>query len=92
MTTTKKVPQRSCIGCGLQKDKKSLIRIVRTGDGEYSIDSTGRKNGRGAYICPSCECLDLVIRKKGLDRSFKESVGKEVYESLAEEMKNFVQG
>ena len=68
------------------KSKKEMIRVLRTAEGEILIDATGRKNGRGAYLCPSCECLKKAVKSKGLDRSFKMAVPREVYEALEKEM------
>lgn len=85
--TQKKLPLRQCIGCQEMKPKKELIRVLRTPEDEFTIDSTGKKNGRGAYICHSHECLEKAIKSKGLDRSFKTSIPKEVYDKLREEMK-----
>ena len=82
----KKIPLRQCIGCGELKSKKEMIRVLRTAEGEILIDATGRKNGRGAYLCPSCECLKKAVKSKGLDRSFKMAVPREVYEALEKEM------
>lgn len=86
MSTAKKTPQRLCIGCGEAKNKKELIRVVKGTDGSISIDATGRKNGRGAYLCPSMECFRKAVKGKGLERSFKMAIPKEVYESLEKEM------
>lgn len=82
----KKIPQRQCIGCGEMKGKKEMIRVIKTTEGEILLDATGRKNGRGAYLCPSEECLKKAIKNKGLERSFKMAIPKEVYESLEKEM------
>ena len=84
--SVKKIPLRQCIGCGEMKSKKEMIRVLRTAEGEILIDATGRKNGRGAYLCPSCECLKKAVKSKGLDRSFKMAVHREVYEALEKEM------
>ena len=84
--SVKKIPLRQCIGCGEMKSKKEMIRVLRTAEGEILIDATGRKNGRGAYLCPSCECLKKAVKSKGLDRSFKMAVPREVYETLEKEM------
>lgn len=84
--STKKFPQRQCIGCGEMKNKKEMIRILKTPEGEFNLDSTGRKNGRGAYLCPSMDCLKKAIKSKGLERSFKMAMPKEVYETLEREM------
>ncbi len=84
--STKKVPLRQCIGCGEAKGKKELIRIVKTETEGFVLDATGRKNGRGAYLCPSMECFLKAEKNKGLERSFKMPVPKEVYETLKKEM------
>lgn len=86
MGTPKKIPQRQCIGCGEMKNKKDLIRILKEADGTITADATGRKNGRGAYLCPSMECFKKAVRGKGLERSFKMAIPREVYESLEKEM------
>ena len=77
----KRVPERMCIACGQMKPKKDLLRIVQDENG-ISFDPGGRKNGRGAYLCPSEECLEAAFKKKALDRSFKTHVSEETYESL----------
>lgn len=86
MGTVRKQPQRACIGCGEMKDKREMIRVLKTPEGEFTLDSTGKKNGRGAYLCRSGACLERAVKTKGLDRSFKMSVPKEVYDALREEM------
>ncbi len=83
----KKIPMRQCIGCQEMKSKKEMIRVIKTPDDQICIDATGRKNGRGAYICPKNECLAKAIKSRGLDRSFKMQIPKEVYAQLEEEMK-----
>ncbi len=88
--STKKIPLRQCIGCGESKSKKEMIRILKTETEGIILDPTGRKNGRGAYICPSSECLKKAIKSRGLDRSFKMQVPKEVYETLKKEMEQLV--
>ena len=80
----KKIPIRTCIGCNEGKPKRELIRIVKTAEGEISIDSTGKKNGRGAYICPSISCLDKAIKTKRLARAFEMQIENELYASLRE--------
>lgn len=82
----KKVPLRRCVGCGEMKNKKELIRVVRTEENEFVLDVTGKKNGRGAYICGSQDCLAKAVKSKGLERSFKQPIPKEVYEILEKEM------
>ena len=86
MVNAKKFPQRQCIGCGEMKNKKEMIRILKTPEGEFVVDATGRKNGRGAYICPSMDCFKKAVNGKGLERSFKMAIPKEVYETLEKEM------
>lgn len=85
----KKIPMRQCVGCRESKSKKELIRVIRTPEEEVVLDATGKKNGRGAYICPDPECLKKAVRSKGLERSLKVSVPEEVYENLLKEMDGF---
>lgn len=68
------------------KSKKEMIRVLKTAEGEILLDATGRKNGRGAYLCPTMECLKKAIKGRGLERSFKMAIPKEVYETLEKEM------
>ena len=82
----KKVPLRQCLGCQEMKSKKEMIRVIKTAEDEIMLDATGRKNGRGAYLCPSMECLKKAVKGKGLERSFKMAIPKEVYETLEKEM------
>ena len=86
MSTVKKIPQRLCIGCGEMKNKKEMIRVLKTAEDGIVIDETGRKNGRGAYICPSMDCFRKAVKEKGLERSLKMAIPKEVYETLEKEM------
>lgn len=72
------------------KNKKEMIRILKTQGESFILDATGRKNGRGAYLCPSRECLQKAVKSRGLDRSFKMSVPKDVYEALEKEMEQLV--
>lgn len=81
----KKIPMRQCVGCGEMKDKKEMMRILKTAEGPIVLDMTGKKNGRGAYLCKSVECLQKARRNKGLERSFKMSIPEEVYETLEKE-------
>ena len=78
----KKQPQRTCMGCNQKKDKKELIRIVKNKNNEISVDRTGKKEGRGAYICDDVNCLDKLINSKRLERVFEMSISDEIYESL----------
>lgn len=68
------------------KSKKEMIRIIRTNEQEFLLDATGKKNGRGAYICPDPECLKKAVKNKGLERSFRQAIPKEVYEAIEKEM------
>lgn len=86
--TIKKIPQRQCNGCGEMKNKKELIRVIKTNEGEISIDATGKKNGRGAYICPSLDCFKKAVKNKGLERSLKTAVPEAIYKQLEEELIN----
>lgn len=82
----KKIPMRKCVGCQEMKKKKSLIRVVKTAEGDIILDDTGKKNGRGAYICKSLECLKKAKKTKALERSLGVSVSEQVYEELEKEM------
>ena len=82
----RKIPQRKCVGCGTSKDKKELIRVVKNAEGEISIDMTGKKPGRGAYICNDPKCLKLAIKGKKLEKAFETSIGQEIYDRLEQEI------
>ena len=81
-----KIVGRTCIGCGLVKDKKQLIRIVKNKEGQISVDRSGRLPGRGAYICDEKECFIKLRKSRGLDRTFKTSVPDDIYQSLEDEI------
>jgi len=85
---TKKIPQRRCLACQEAKDKKDLMRIVRSPEGEISVDATGKKAGRGAYICRSGQCLAAARKANRLAKAFECAVPPEVYDRLAEEIGN----
>jgi predicted RNA-binding protein YlxR (DUF448 family) len=82
----KKLPLRMCTGCGEMKTKKEMIRVLKTPEDEIVIDATGKKNGRGAYICCSLACLQRAIKTKGLERSLKVGIPGELIETLEKEM------
>ena len=84
----KKIPMRQCVGCGEMKYKKEMLRVIKTSEEEILLDTTGKKNGRGAYICPNGECLKKAIKSKGLERSLKTAIPQEVIENLTKEMEN----
>ncbi|MCI8652765.1 MAG: YlxR family protein [Angelakisella sp.] len=83
---TKKIPLRMCSGCGQHLPKKELVRVVRSAQGELSVDLTGRKPGRGAYICPKVDCLKKARKARRLERSLDCQIPDEVYERLEEEI------
>ncbi len=82
---TKKVPERMCIACGQMKPKKELLRIVRSEEGIFP-DLTGKADGRGAYVCNTEECFQLLIKKRALNRAYKTSVGDDIYAALKERL------
>ena len=84
--SVKKIPLRQCIGCGEMKSKKEMIRVIKTAEDQILLDATGRKNGRGAYLCASMECFKKAVKGRGLERSFKMAIPREVYETLEKEM------
>ncbi|MCD8015423.1 MAG: YlxR family protein [Lachnospiraceae bacterium] len=84
----KRVPLRKCTGCQEMKGKKEMLRILRTPEGELMLDVTGRKNGRGAYLCRSMECFEKARKNRGLERSLKVKIPEETYESLKKEIES----
>lgn len=88
MMKVKKSPQRKCLGCNEMKDKKALVRVVRSPEGEISLDLTGKKNGRGAYVCPCEECITKAVKTKSLERALEKPISEEIYKQLLEDFKN----
>ena len=88
----KKIPMRQCTGCREMRSKREMIRVIKTAENEIGIDATGRKNGRGAYICPNMECLKLAMKNRGLERSLKTVIPESVYQQLEEEMSHIDKG
>ena len=88
MGTVRKIPMRKCVGCGEMKSKKEMMRVLKTTEDEIILDATGRKNGRGAYLCFQKSCLLQAIKNKGLERSLKMAIPKSVYENLEKEFEN----
>ncbi|MBD5132278.1 MAG: YlxR family protein [Clostridiales bacterium] len=84
------VPLRSCIVCRQQKDKSELVRIVRSSNGELSLDSTGKAAGRGAYVCRCDECIANMTKKRALSRVFKQQIPDSVYASITEAYRNLI--
>lgn len=82
----KKVPMRMCTGCGEMFDKRTLVRVVKSPEGEISLDLTGKKSGRGAYVCKNPDCLKKARKKKALERAFSVQISEEVYNAMEEEM------
>lgn len=81
----KKIPQRKCVGCNEMKNKKELLRIVRSPEGEVSLDPSGKKNGRGVYVCPRRECITKAVKEKRLEKALEKPVSDDVYLKLLEE-------
>ena len=81
----RKVPMRQCVGCSEMKSKKEMMRILKTAEGDIVLDITGKRNGRGAYLCKSDDCLKKARKNRGIERSFKMSIPAEVYDNLEKE-------
>ncbi len=86
--TTKKTPMRMCIGCRTMKPKPELIRVVKTPEGEILLDKTGKKNGRGAYVCSDIECLKKIRKQRALSHTFSMQINDSVYDELEKEFEN----
>ena len=86
MQKQKKIPQRQCLGCREMKNKKDLIRVVRSPEGEISLDFKGKKPGRGAYVCPNSACLQKARKSRALERAFETAIPPEVYDQLEQQM------
>lgn len=86
MAQVKRIPVRQCVGCREQRPKRELIRVVRSPEGQVSIDTRGKKPGRGAYICPNAECLKKAIRSKALGRALDTEIPEDIFETLKGQM------
>lgn len=86
MPKVKKIPQRQCVGCREMKDKKSLLRVVKSPEGTVSLDFGGKKPGRGAYVCHSVECLKKARKTRALERAFETAIPPEVYDAMEAEL------
>ena len=84
--SSKRTPQRQCVGCREMKEKKELIRIIRTASGQIGLDHTGKADGRGAYLCRNRECLAKAKKTKGAERSLKMKIPDDIYEKLEKEL------
>ena len=87
MPKPRKIPQRQCLGCREMKNKKDLIRVVRSPEGEISLDFKGKKPGRGAYVCPNDACLAKAKKSRALERAFETAIPPEVYDLLSDQMR-----
>lgn len=83
----KKIPMRKCNGCGQQKPKKELVRVVKSPEGTISLDLTGKMSGRGAYICNNYDCLVKAKKSRRIDRVFETSIDESVYKQMEEQIK-----
>ena len=86
MQKPRKIPQRQCVGCRTMTDKRELVRIVKTPEGEIVLDTTGKKSGRGAYVCRNPECLRKARKSRALERAFEAAIPAEVYDALEAQM------
>ncbi len=84
----KKISMRQCVGCGEMKNKRDMMRVLKSAEGLIVLDMTGKKNGRGAYLCMNKECLVKARKNRGLERSFKMSIPDEIYENLEKEFED----
>jgi predicted RNA-binding protein YlxR (DUF448 family) len=84
----RKIPLRKCLGCNEQKDKRELIRVVKTKDGDISLDLTGKANGRGAYICKDLECYEKAYKRKAIERALEISISEELYDQMRKELED----
>ena len=82
----KKIPMRMCVGCREMKEKRELIRVVRTPEGQVELDATGKRSGRGAYVCRQADCLKRSIKQKQLERQLEITLTPEIIEALTAEM------
>ena len=89
MAKERKIPLRKCVGCGEMKEKRELLRAVKTPQGEFLLDATGKQAGRGAYLCPCVECLTIARKARRLEKSFSCAIPAEVYDRLEEALKTY---
>lgn len=80
------MPLRQCVGCGEMKSKREMVRVIKTPEEAVLIDATGKKNGRGAYICANPECLEKARKNRGLERSLKTAISQEIYDAMGKEL------
>ena len=89
MMKTKKIPMRMCLGCGEMKPKRELIRVVKSKEGDISLDLTGKKSGRGAYICKSVECFEKARKARKFERSFSCMISEDIYHRMEGELREY---
>ena len=87
MQKPRKIPQRMCVGCREKRDKKDLLRVVRTPEGQLVLDATGKKSGRGAYVCHDVACLQRARKTRALERAFETAIPPEVYDAMEAELR-----
>lgn len=87
MMKTKKIPMRMCLGCGEMKPKRELIRVMKSKEGDISLDLTGKRSGRGAYICKSVECFEKARKARKFERSFSCMISEDIYNSMEGELR-----
>ncbi len=85
----RRIPLRQCGGCGEMKPKSELVRVVRSPEGEISLDLTGKKNGRGSYICRSAACFNMAVKRKSFERAFSQKLSEEVLIAIEKELKDY---
>ena len=85
----RKIPTRQCLGCNEQKPKKELLRVLRTPEGEIILDFTGKKSGRGAYICYDVKCLKKARKSKRIDKSLETEIPEEIYDKMESELEDY---
>ncbi|MGE5543368.1 MAG: RNase P modulator RnpM [Bacillota bacterium] len=86
MAKVRKIPQRMCVGCREMKNKKELIRIVRTPDETILIDPTGKKSGRGAYVCPNAQCFNLAVKGKRIEKALEREIPEDIIQRLRKDL------
>lgn len=86
-----KTPMRQCIGCREMKSKKEMMRVIKSAEGEIALDVTGKKNGRGAYLCYNSQCLNQAMKSRALERSLKTAISQEIYDELVKEFQTIEQ-
>lgn len=85
----KQIPVRQCLGCRQMKPKLDLVRVIKTPENEVCLDLTGKKNGRGAYICKSLDCFDKAVKTKAIERALKQNVPDDIYQTIGMELSNY---